>query len=110
MDARIYSEMSISSIRKHLEKGGSKFVTFPKFIFLCGKRIDPEVEDSYEKSNRGIIDEYIRKLLPDGKIVLSEKLWEEDFNDCIDLLSFEEFLAEKKTSENSSEVLILLGL
>lgn len=94
MDARIYSEKSISSIKEHLERGGSKFVTFPKFIFLCGKGIDPLIKDSYEKSNRGIIDAYIRKLLPEAKIVLSEKLWEDGFDDCIDLLTFEEFLAE----------------
>lgn len=36
----------------------------------------------------------MKKLLPDVHIVLSEDLWEDGFNDSIDLLSFEEFLAE----------------
>ena len=39
MDARIYSEKTINSIRSHLEKNESKFITYPKFVFLCGKAI-----------------------------------------------------------------------
>lgn len=36
----------------------------------------------------------MEKLLPDINIVLSEQLWEDGFDSKIDLLTFEEFLAE----------------
>lgn len=90
MDARIYSEKTINSIRSHLEKNESKFITYPKFVFLCGKAI----EGQYEKTNRGILDNYLKKQSQDIFIVLSEQLWEDGFDSTIDLLTFEEFLAE----------------
>ena len=90
MDARIYSEKTINSIRSHLEKNESKFITYPKFVFLCGKAIDGQ----YEKTNRGILDNYLKKQSEDIFIVLSEQLWEDGFDSNIDLLTFEEFLAE----------------
>lgn len=94
MNTRIYCDKSISSIRSHLEKRGYKYITYPKFIFLCGKGFDMTIKDSYWSSNRGIIHRYISKLLPDANIVLSEQMWEDGFNNSIDLLTFEEFLAE----------------
>ena len=94
INARVYSEASISSIRTHIEKNGSKYITYPKFIFLCGKGYDKEKLNTYKNSNRGIIQDFINKLLPDAKIVLSEQMWEEGFDENIDLLTFEEFLAE----------------
>lgn len=90
MDSRIYSEKTLASIKSHLEKNESKFITYPKFIFLCGKAIDGK----YEKTNRGILQNYLQKQSEDIFIVLSERLWEESFNSNIDLLTFEEFLAE----------------
>lgn len=94
MNVKVYSDESISSIRNHLEKRGSKYITYPKFIFLCGKGFDKSKKDSYKNSNRGIIQDYIKKLLPDVNIVLSEQMWEDGFDESIDLLTFEEFLAE----------------
>lgn len=90
MDSRIYSEKTIASIKSHLEKNGSKFITYPKFVFLCGKAIDGQ----YENTNRGILQNYLQKQSKNIFIVLSELLWEEGFNSNIDLLTFEEFLAE----------------
>lgn len=90
MDSRIYSEKILDSIKSHLEKNESKFITYPKFIFLCGKAIDGQ----YEKTNRSILQNYLQKQSEDIFIVLSERLWEESFNSNIDLLTFEEFLAE----------------
>ena len=90
MDTRIYSGKVIDSIRSHLENSESKFITYPKFVFLCGK----EIKDHYELTNRGILQRYIEKQSPDIFIVLSEKLWEESFDSNIDLLTFEDFLAE----------------
>lgn len=94
MNVRVYSNTSISSIRNHLEKRGSKYITYPKFIFLCGKGFDKDKRDSYKNSNRCVIQNYIKKLLPDANIVLSEQMWEDSFDESIDLLTFEEFLAE----------------
>lgn len=90
MDTRIYSESTIESIRLHLEKNESKYITYPKFVFLCGKAIDGQ----YETTNRGILQNYIQKQSQDTFIVLSENLWEDGFDSNIDLLTFEEFLAE----------------
>ena len=94
MNANIYSEKCIASIRKHLDRSEHKYITYPKFIFLCGKGFDKSVEDSYWNTNRGIIHRYMEKLLPDINVVLSEQLWEDGFDSKIDLLTFEEFLAE----------------
>lgn len=92
MNANIYSETCIASIRKHLDKSEHKYITYPKFVFLCGKGFTTQEE--YKQSNRGIVDDFIKKLLPDTHIVLSEQMWEDGFDDSIDLLIFEEFLAE----------------
>ena len=92
MNANIYSKTCIESIRRHLDKSGHKYITYPKFVFLCGKGFSSQEE--YALSSRGIVDDFIRKLLPDTHIVLSEQMWEDGFDDSIDLLIFEEFLAE----------------
>lgn len=92
MNANIYSEKCIASIRKHLDRSEHKYITYPKFIFLCGKGFGTQAE--YTQSNRGITDDFIRRLLPDMHIVLSERMWEDGFDNSIDLLIFEEFLAE----------------
>jgi len=74
-----------------MEKETAKYITYPKFVFLCGKALDGS---EYDTSNRGIVDNFITRLSNDTFIVLSEKLWEDNFNSNIDLLTFEEFLAE----------------
>jgi len=94
MASEVYSTFIVEDIKRHLDDVASKYVTYPKFVFLCGKGIDSNQEDSYTKSNRGIIDAYLSKLNPDIKIVLSERIWEDAFDENIDLLTFEEFLAE----------------
>lgn len=96
MDRNIYSDMCIASIRKHLNNNDHQYITYPKFIFLCGKGFNSTEE--YKLSNRGIIDSFIKKLLPDTHIVLSEQMWEDRFDNSIDLLIFEEFLAEVSDS------------
>ena len=92
LNANVYSESCIASIRKHLDKSEHKYITYPKFIFLCGKGFNSTEE--YKHSNRGIVEDFIKKLIPDTHIVLSEQMWEDGFDDSIDLLIFEEFLAE----------------
>lgn len=91
MDSRIFSDKMINSMKSHLDNTSNKFITYPKFVFLCGADIE---KVPYEKSNRGIIDKYFNSKSTDTFIVLSEKLWEESFNSNIDLLTFEEFLGE----------------
>lgn len=94
MATKAFGEDQLQSIRAHLDLRDAKYITYPKFIFLCGKGFDKSIEDSYWNTNRGTIHRYMEKLLPDINIVLSEELWEDGFNSEIDLLTFEEFLAE----------------
>ncbi|MCR4963836.1 MAG: retron St85 family effector protein [Firmicutes bacterium] len=94
MKMKAFGEYQLKSIREHLDSRDSKYVTYPKFIFLCGKGFDKNIKDSYWNTNRGTIHRYMEKLLPDVNIVLSEQLWEDGFDSKIDLLTFEEFLAE----------------
>lgn len=91
MDSRIFSKQMILSLKKHLHKNTIKYITYPNFVFLCGKYFE---DSTYLNSNRGVIERYISKQADDVFIVLSEKLWEDEFNSNIDLLTFEEFLAE----------------
>ena len=91
MDCRVYSDEMINSMRNHLEIINRQIITYPKFVFLCGKAYE---NDMYDSSNRGVIDRYIKGQTDNIFIVLSEKLWEDSFDSNIDLLTFEDFLAE----------------
>lgn len=91
MDCRVYSDEMINSMRNHLEMINGQIITYPKFVFLCGAAYEP---DMYNVSNRGVIDRYIKGKTDNIFIVLSEKLWEDSFDSNIDLLTFEDFLAE----------------
>lgn len=82
-------------MRHHLDNNTSKFITYPKFVFLCGKGYKP---GEYEETNRGITQKYLCHQSDDVFIVLSERLWEDSFDSNIDLLTFEEFLAEVSDS------------
>lgn len=82
----------IANMKSHLDKSAYKFITYPKFVFLCGRTY--KSNEDYEESNRGIIARYLQTKAKDVHIVLSERLWEEGFDSNIDLLTFEEFLAE----------------
>ena len=81
----------IESMKSHLDNDTNKFITYPKFVFLCGAAYS---ENEYDKTNRGVIDKYLKSKSDAIFIVLSEKLWEDSFDSNIDLLTFEEFLAE----------------
>ena len=95
MNSQIYSPKMIESMRSHLNNTVSRFITYPKFVFLCGSAY---ADCGYENTNRGITDKYLRRKSEDIFIVLSEKLWEDSFDSNIDLLTFEEFLAEVSDS------------
>lgn len=92
LDSRIYSDKMFEHMKLFLDNNATKFITYPKFVFVCGKAF-LSIED-YNKSNRGVIDKYLTTKSKDVFIVLSEKLWEDSFDSNIDLLTFEEFLAE----------------
>lgn len=95
MNSQIYSAKMIENMRSHLDNTVSRFITYPKFVFLCGAAY---ASCGYENTNRGITDKYLRRKSDDIFIVLSEKLWEDSFDLNIDLLTFEEFLAEVSDS------------
>ena len=90
----IYSNEILNEVRKNLSAESYKYIYSPKFIFLCGKGFDYSNPKSYSETNRGIIQDYISAKDPNAYIVLSEKLWENGLLEEIDLLTFEEFLAE----------------
>ena len=92
MDSRIYSNEMIKNMKLYLDNNATKFITYPKFVFVCGKAFSSN--EDYNNSNRGIIDKYLTTKSKDVFIVLSERLWEDSFDSNIDLLTFEEFLAE----------------
>ena len=80
-------------------KGTSKKRIFtPQFVFLCGKGILSNTTDSnlsLSKTNRGAIKQYLANKSNSIKFAISEELWEDSaYTGCIDLLSFEEFLAD----------------
>ena len=82
----------IESLKSHLDNKSFKYITYPKFVFLCGKAYSSE--DVYYKTNRGVLERFFQARSEDIFIVLSERLWEQSFNSNIDLLTFEDFLAE----------------
>lgn len=89
MNNHIYSDGMIENLRRHLEKNKFKYITYPKFVFLCGKAYD----NNYFSTNRGRIEKFMKAKDDNIFFVLSEKLWDNTFNSDIDLLTFEEFLA-----------------
>ena len=95
MSKWIYTSELIENIKAHLDNETSRFITCPKFVFLCGKNIELQ---KYEESNRGTIQKWLAAKSKNIFFVLSEKLWEDDFDSNIDLLTFEDFLAEVSDS------------
>ena len=89
-----YSNELLIDVKKHISTETYKFIFSPKFIFLCGKGFDCSNPSSYSLTNRGVIENYISKKDPDANVVLSEKLWDNALLKEIDLLTFEEYLAE----------------
>lgn len=95
MNPQIYSNEFLESMKVHLSDDAIKFITYPKFVFLCGAAYD---KVGYENTNRGIMQKYLKSKSEDIFFVLSEELWEDGFDSNIDLLTFEEFLAEVSDS------------
>lgn len=90
----MFSDLAIDDLKQHLSSETFRYIFSPKFIFLCGKGFDKRIPNAYLDTNRGIIQQYIKTKAPKSYIVLSEQLWENGLLADIDLLTFEEFLAE----------------
>jgi len=90
----VFSDLAIDDLKQHLSSETFRYIFSPKFIFLCGKGFDKRIPNAYLDTNRGIIQQYIKTKAPKSYIVLSEQLWENGLLADIDLLTFEEFLAE----------------
>ena len=88
LDSRIYSDEMIEHMKLFLDNNATKFITYPKFVFVCGKAFS-SIED-YNKSNRGVIDKYLTTKSKDVFIVLSEKLWEDSFDSNIGMEFFKQ--------------------
>jgi hypothetical protein len=85
----IYSSIILDELKTHSRKIRLEAINLnlPKFLFLCGKK--PEKFD-----NRFIIKNFYSKKRPDINCIYTEDLWEFFDSGEIDLLTFEEFLAE----------------
>ncbi len=90
MDSIIYTDKMISNLKSILNQK-NRSITFPKFVFLCGKCYD---HNQHNSSNRGTIGRFLNSKSKDIIIVLSEEIWDYAFSSNIDLLTFEDFLAE----------------
>jgi len=90
----IYSPEILKEVGEHISTENYKYVYSPKFIFLCGKGYDYNNSNTYDSTNRGVIQRYIESKDSTVRIVLAERLWENGQLNEIDLLTFEEFLAE----------------
>lgn len=84
--------MFADRLKFYLSNAKSKYVTYPKFVFLCGK----DYKDNFELSNRGVIKQYIATLDKGVKFVLSECVVKQvsDTDKPANLVLFEEVLAE----------------
>jgi len=90
MNEKIYSKDFIEMLRNQLDTSSYKYVSYPKLVFLCGKAKD----SNYNNSSRGKLERYLLTHSSEIHIVLSESIWEDNSEGDIDLLTFEEFLAE----------------
>lgn len=84
--------MFADRLKAYLSTTKSKYVAYPKFVFLCGK----DYNDKFNLSNRGVIEEYIKSLDKNIKFVLSERVLKilDPSDNPPDLVLFEEVLAE----------------
>lgn len=96
-NSAIFYEKAILALIDKLPLNNGKTKTRihrPRFVFLCGKGII-NTGQSLEQTNRGAIKQYISNKESNIKFAISEELWDDEtYNESIDLLSFEEFLAE----------------
>ncbi|RBP98527.1 hypothetical protein CRD60_01315 [Bifidobacterium aemilianum] len=96
---KIYNDDCITALKSCLDKrkDQSKAVVSHKFVFVCGSMLNSFANESLKGSyltsdNRGFIRRYILSKNPTIHVVYSERLFEQ--NSKVDLLTFEEFLAE----------------
>lgn len=89
-DWNLYPESILTVLKSSQKKVTLSKVNrnLPKFIFLCGKDI------STQNSNREVVTNFYKKIRHDVICIYSEKLWEVLKFSKMELLTFEEFLAE----------------
>lgn len=85
-----YPKVLLDELKAYKTNSIHKNVHYPKFLFLCGKA--PELG---QKTNRDWIQDYYIKNATSIVPILSETLWETESSEYkLDLLTFEDFLAE----------------
>jgi hypothetical protein len=85
----IYNNKSLSYVKKHRVSSNYRIQATPKFIFLCGRqKMNPT-----DTTNRDLVKEYF-KSNKDVFCIFAEKLWIDDSKKALDLLSFEDLIAE----------------
>ena len=93
MDTKpIFIEKISNKLKPFETKSSFKYIYQPKFVFLCGKASSTIVDRI--NSRRGVLSKYFSERNNKIYCVWSEDLWRTEFSEDIDLLTFEEFLAE----------------
>lgn len=90
----LYTEKISNKLRANVTKESFRYIHQPKFVFLCGAGVS-NGENRYQ-TKRGIVGRYINNKKDAIFCVWSEDLWMQNssYTEEIDLLTFEEFLAE----------------
>jgi hypothetical protein len=90
-NSNLYTKKILEDLKKYHKKATyfNSDNILPKFIFLCGKDINIE-----NGGNRKHVTEFYKKLRKDIICIYSEDLFNLFNIDAVDLLSFEEVLAE----------------
>lgn len=87
----LYTKSLLDELQIYLRKNKLESINnnLPKFLFLCGQ--NPTIN---ENDNRSLIKRFYRQQRPDIICIYTENLWDYFDKNEIDLLTFEEFLAE----------------
>lgn len=85
----LYPYKLLDELKRYLsDKDYRNHSKLPKFIFLCGK----DILSDWDKSNRKLIEVFFHKQRNDIFCIYAENLFDAVMN--LDLLTFEEYLAE----------------
>lgn len=90
IDWNVYPRYILDELKALQRKRNGKNIDLPRFLFLCGRDISIP-----GTSNREIVSKFYKSSrFKNINCILAEELWEKDKKKEVDLLTFEDFLAE----------------
>ncbi|ASF38509.1 hypothetical protein CEH05_04995 [Halobacillus halophilus] len=94
MSTRIYTPALIQKLKEYHTKNHYRTANMPVFLFLCGKEFDVGSQEN-STSNRVLVKNFYKNIGRDDVFcIFAEDLWSNQVIPNLDLLSFEDFLAE----------------